>query len=111
MKQLTLLPTEKAKRDTVFEARLRQHRDWMTALDLCNGFGISQMFTTTDAARREIRLWASKSTRVISDQKGYKHIANATEDEVKHFVAWMRSQAIKMMTRARDVEDEFMDSQ
>ena len=106
-RQLELLAVEKVKRDTAIESVLRDSCDWMTALDLCNEFGIRPMFNSLDSAKREVRLWASASDRVISGQKGYKHIANATEAEMDHFCGWMHSQAMAMLRRKVAVESEF----
>ena len=99
MKQLNLLPPERARRDTEFESRLLRGGVWQTASAISGNFNESD--------KRAVREWASRSTRVISGQQGYKHIANATPEEVHHFTAWMRSQASKMHKRALAVENEF----
>lgn len=48
---------------------------------------------------REIRQVASESSKIISGQKGYKHIAHATAEEVNHSANWLISQGKKMIRR------------
>ena len=103
MKQLTLLPPETQKLETFFEANLRFAGDWRTAAQIS--------YNSSESDKRAVREWASRSTRVISGQRGYKHIANATSEEIHHFVSWMSSQASKMHKRAIAVEDEFRNLQ
>lgn len=71
-------------------------KDWMTAAEL---LGLL-LRPATDDGRRWIRELASKSERIISGQKGYKHIERATAEEINHACNWMESQAKKMGERA-----------
>ena len=75
------------------EKLLRGNEGWMTARDLMR----------TDGCRyhdRDIRALASASSKIISGQKGYKHVEHATPEEVSHAASWLESQAKKMSDRA-----------
>jgi len=43
---------------------------------------------------------ASECENIISGQRGYKHIAHATPEEINHAANWLESQAKKMSERA-----------
>jgi hypothetical protein len=49
---------------------------------------------------RDIRQLASESPNIISGQRGYKHVAHATAEEINHAANWLESQAKKMSDRA-----------
>jgi hypothetical protein len=74
------------------EKLLFESRCWMTAGDI-------QLTTKGSVIDREIRQVASESCRIISGQKGYKHIAHATPEEVNHSANWLISQGKKMIKR------------
>lgn len=78
------------------EKYLRESGGWMTAAVLAAAAGRP----ITDEGRRWVRMLAEASSWVISGQKGYKHLQNATAEEVSHFVNWMESQGKKMIARA-----------
>jgi hypothetical protein len=75
------------------EKLLFESKCWMSAKDI-------QLTTHGRVIDREIRQLASDSCKIISGQKGYKHIAHATAEEVNHAANWMESQAKKMSDRA-----------
>lgn len=75
------------------EKLLLQAKCWMTARDI-------QLTNMGGVIDREIRQIASESANIISGQKGYKHIAHATAEEVNHAANWLESQAKKMSERA-----------
>ncbi len=66
---------------------------WMTAGDIVQT-------TKCRVIHREIRQAASDSPMIISGQKGYKHVAHATAEEINHAANWLESQARKMSDRA-----------
>lgn len=75
------------------EKLLFEGKCWMSARDI--------MATTKGAViDREIRQVASECEHIISGQKGYKHIAHATAEEINHAANWLESQAKKMSERA-----------
>jgi hypothetical protein len=78
------------------ENYLLAHQDWLTARHLAVIAGKDDGIE----AGRWVRALAQESCWVISGQKGYKHLQHATAEEVKRFVAWMESQAKKMIERA-----------
>ena len=73
-----------------------RYRGWLTADIVGVALGWSD---------RKVRAVASESQgRIISGQKGYCLIEEATVEEANHFVSWMRSQARQMQQRAHEVE-------
>jgi len=65
---------------------------WMTARDI--------MLTTKGRViDRDIRELASESKMIISGQRGYKHVAHATTEEINHCSNWLTSQGKKMIRR------------
>jgi hypothetical protein len=80
-----------------FVALLSRADAWMTAAQV-----LGQMrLLNTDANRRLVRAWAEAAEDVvISGQKGYRHVAKATPEEIAHFSNWMLSQGKKMIRRA-----------
>jgi hypothetical protein len=81
------------------ESYLQECGGWRTAMELLILVGREK---TSDGARW-VRALAEASDRVISGQKGYKHLDHCTADEVSHFVNWMESQGKKMIGRAERV--------
>jgi hypothetical protein len=70
---------------------------WLSASEILNLIGLPN----TETNRRHIRHCAEAfGDEIISGQKGYCHIDNASEEDVKRFCNWMTSQADKMTTRA-----------
>lgn len=73
---------------------LDERKCWMTASQIV---AVLQG-TWTD---RDVRMYAEAAKgRIISGQKGYRHIRHATQEEVQHASAWMLSQGKKMIQRA-----------
>ena len=68
---------------------------WLKADYLC---------TMLEWSDRKLRAVASTSDKVISGQRGYRHIAHATMAEVSHAVNWLRHQATEMNARAMRIE-------
>lgn len=81
------------------ESYLLEHPGWHTSRMIqqsLNGL-------PTDNGDRLIRKLAQLSERIISGQKGYKHLTHATPEEINHFVHWMESQAREMTRRAETI--------
>lgn len=75
---------------------------WVCANDLCAALFLNP----NEAGRRKVRAIAEAGgSRFISGQNGYKLAKQATAEEVKHAVAWFRSQANKMLIRAKKLEE------
>lgn len=54
---------------------------------------------------RELRAVAAASDgRIISGQRGYCLLDDATVEEANHFISWMRSQAAQMNKRAAETQ-------
>ena len=75
-------------------------------------FKPSKRWVTARALRDAYPAWSDRQIRaiaaasegqIISGQKGYCLTACATNEEVKRAVAWLRSQARKMESRAADI--------
>lgn len=107
-----MIATEQQQQPDLFTARpqadaaaswleklLFESKCWMTAGDV-------QLTTQGRVLDREIRQVASESCKIISGQKGYKHIAHATSEEVNHAANWLESQAKKMSDRACGIRRE-----
>lgn len=75
------------------ERLLTESRCWMSAADI-------RETTNGRVTDRDVRETASGCPRIISGQKGYKHIAYATAEEINHAANWLESQAKKMSDRA-----------
>jgi hypothetical protein len=69
---------------------------------------ILQFFKPSEWTRRGLRLIAvqAHSPRIISGQKGYCRLDEATVEEVQHFEKWMKSQAREMTKRVKAVNKE-----
>lgn len=74
------------------ERLLFEGKCWMSARDIIHT-------TKGGVIDREIRQVASDSKKIISGQKGYKHVAHATAEEVNHSANWLISQGKKMIRR------------
>jgi hypothetical protein len=74
------------------ENLLRGHGGWMTARDII-------LTTRGKAHERTLRELASKSSQVISGQKGYKHISHASAEEIDRAANWLVSQGKQMIKR------------
>jgi hypothetical protein len=74
---------------------LKQAGTWMTADEI-----LATLQIAGETHKRWLRSLATESEWLISGQKGYLHLENATLDEVNHFAAAMRSQAKLMDERA-----------
>ncbi|MBK8255601.1 MAG: hypothetical protein IPK82_23425 [Polyangiaceae bacterium] len=65
---------------------------WLTAKDIAQ----TSMGRVGD---RDLRALASASAWIISGQKGYKHVAHATTEEITHASNWLVSQGKLMIKR------------
>lgn len=79
-----------------FESAVRQAGGWILARDLLRRAGLED----TEHARRHLRALAAQSDAILSGQRGYCHLANATPEDIHHAAAWLESQAREMMQRA-----------
>jgi hypothetical protein len=71
-------------------------RGWLTA---------GAVKCVTGWSDRKVRQVAQDSRgTVLGGQLGYRMTEEATAEEVAHVVRWLRSQALKMLDRARDIE-------
>lgn len=71
--------------------------DWITAAQLL----VKAQWPVTDSNKRRLRDLANASDgRIISGQRGYRHIRHSTADEVIHSANWLRHQAKEMDDRA-----------
>lgn len=95
--QLELRPFQSSPADpNAAELRriLRERPAWLSARDLAKLTGWSD---------RQIRQLANASDGwIISGQAGYKHVLNATQEEVHHSSAWLISQGKQMIRRGLD---------
>lgn len=94
--QLELTPqtaqTDAAPDVRWLEELLRGAGCWMTARDV--------MLTCRGRLHdRDLRALASASSRIISGQKGYKHIEHGTTEEIAHASNWLISQGRVMIQR------------
>jgi hypothetical protein len=81
-----------------FVGFLRDHRDWIRARELV---ALIEQRAGRVVDDRQIRLWAEAAgPDIISGQRGYRHADHATIEESRRFVAWLESQAKKMIARA-----------
>jgi hypothetical protein len=76
---------------------LFERRDWLTAAEIIQLAG----HRLHDRAIRALA--EAAAPKIISGQKGYKHTAHASPEEIHHFYSAMRSQAVKMLHRAQKV--------
>jgi hypothetical protein len=89
----TAAPRHAADADVAWlENLLQGAKCWMSAKDIC-------LTVVGRLGDRDIRALASETNRVISGQKGYKHIENATPEEIAHSANWLISQGKKMIKR------------
>lgn len=77
---------------------------WVTAAQLVgtHDWNDAQGRSWTDRDLRAIR--AASQGRIISGQRGYCRIEEATEAEARHSIAWKRHQAAEMLANAREEE-------
>lgn len=81
---------------SAFESAVRHAGGWILARDLLRRTGLED----TEHARRHLRALAAQSDAILSGQRGYCHLANATPEDIHHAAAWLESQAREMMQRA-----------
>lgn len=92
--ELTLFAQDNAD---AIAALLRRSHDWLSASAILARLN----WTDNEASRRAVRKCAEElGDELISGQSGYKHIDNASDEEVRHFANWMKSQGGKMVARA-----------
>lgn len=95
--ELFTQPMESNSKDVSwFEMFLLGGCCWFTAQDILLAVGRP----TTDANKRWLRCLASDSGVILSGQKGYRHLVNASPEEIHHACAWLESQAKLMGDRA-----------
>jgi hypothetical protein len=81
-------------------AILDQETDWLTAAQLLVKLGEAP----TDSKKRQLRELANASDgKIISGQRGYRHIRHATLEEIEHAANWLEHQAVQMGARARSI--------
>lgn len=85
------------------ENLLREAAGWVSASDILT----SRNIVPTENAKRMLRVTASESKWILSGFHGYKHLQQATPEEVKHFVAQMDSQSRKMSARAEAINQNY----
>lgn len=78
------------------ERLLKARAEWMTAVEVCRAAGRAE----SDDQKRYVRQLASASQWILSGQSGYRHITQATAEEINHAANWLESQAKKMADRA-----------
>jgi hypothetical protein len=87
-------------------ALLDQEKAWLKADELLVKLGSKP----TDSNKRKIRNianWRAKG-KIISGQKGYKHIRHATPEEIRtHAANWLRHQAKEMDQRATQILKQY----
>ena len=87
---------DKAAKDLAWlEKLLAGSAEWMLASDILATIG----FPVNDGNKRWLRDLASQSKVILSGQKGYKHAACATAEEVNHSANWLISQGKLMIQR------------
>lgn len=74
---------------------------WRSAEDVAVALELGPGETGKRAARE---IAARSDGQIISGQQGYAATATASKDEVRHAVAWLRSQAALMAQRAEKIE-------
>jgi hypothetical protein len=83
---------------------LDQEQTWLTAAQLLVKLGEAP----TDSKKRVLRELANASQgKIISGQKGYKHIRHATPEEITHAANWLRHQAKEMDARATEILKQY----
>lgn len=79
-------------------------RDWLRG----KGWRTARQISEAEGAGwtdRECRLAAEASGgEIITGQKGYKLLSEATPEEVSHAAAWLRSQGEKMIDRSVEIQ-------
>lgn len=79
---------------------LDQQQGWLTAAQLLVKLGAAP----SESNKRKLRDVANSSQgKIISGQKGYKHIKHATNEEVHHAACWLEHQAKEMGERAASI--------
>jgi uncharacterized protein YciW len=86
-------PEKLAEEIAWLEKLLLESSCWMTARDIA-------LTTQGRILDRDIRDLASRTAKIISGQRGYKHMAHSTLEEANHCAAALQSQAKKMDERA-----------
>jgi hypothetical protein len=85
------------------ENLLREAKGWIGAAEILT----MRFAIPNESAKRQLRRTAAASKWIISGQLGYKHLQQATPDEVKHFCAQMSSQTRKMDARVQSIETNY----
>lgn len=92
-------PPPDASVETVV-AVLDQEMDWLTAAQLLVKLGEAPSETN----KRKLRELANASAgKIISGQKGYRHIRHASPEEITHAANWLEHQAKQMAERALEI--------
>lgn len=91
----------KTQKQNRLEKLLRSRKKWTTATRCCQLLGLH----TGEAGKRLVRSMAEHSEgKVIGGQEGYKHVKNATLEDVSIAVSVLESQANKMLNRTFQIE-------
>ena len=78
-------------------SHLKVEKDWCLAVEILAAWGTPE----NDHNKRFVRALAEAAgAEVISGQRGYKWIGDATAEEINHAASWLESQARKMTERA-----------
>jgi hypothetical protein len=85
-------------------AVLEQQKTWLKAADLLRKLNEAPSETN----KRKLRRISEHSQgKIISGQKGYKHIRHATPEEITHAANWLRHQAKEMDQRATEILKQY----
>lgn len=105
LSELPLFAAPVAADDEVgrFEALLLEARGWRTAEEVLGTLGI----VATETNKRRVRAWANRTARVISGQRGYRHLRHASADEVRHCCAALEHQVKEVAERVARIRREF----
>ena len=71
---------------------LEERRGWLKAAE------IERLTGWSDRIIRELA--ASSGGRILSGQRGYRHLSHASVEEIDHAANWLESQAAHMQERA-----------
>lgn len=93
--QLSLLDWHKPEAEVVPLLEWLEGKGWMTASQIREAKGWSD---------RECRAAAEASKGlIITGQRGYRLLVEATPGEVEHAAAWLKSQGEKMIARSNEI--------
>jgi hypothetical protein len=98
--QLRLFAPTRTSDDVRVLVEFLRGKDWMTASSILEAWD----WPDTESNKRYLRTLAQAACPdLISGQYGYRHVEDASPQEIHHFTAWMESQAKEMLDRANQV--------